>query len=273
MTPNPVRLLASTGPLLLSPLAFVMEAIADAGFDGAELVISQGAETRAADRVLELADATGLQVPVVHGPYMLLLRNVMGMGYMEKTRRSLEFADELGASLMVAHAPFTFEFGARRWLTEEAPGEFENYTTQFGMENLFPVAGRNFSVAVSPDDLLVYDHVVFDTSHFAVAGIDLFAAWDKLRDRVVHLHISDNLGNGRDSHAAIGEGTLPLRAFLGHVVRSGWTGTATLELDVRAHLDDRETLVRFLSSQRLLAADMLTGGDMEPVDQEHRVTQ
>lgn len=257
MSSAPVRLLASTGPLLLSPLGWVMEAIADAGFSGVELVIGHNGETRDPERIRELADATGLDVPAVHGPYMLLVRNVLGTRYIEKTRRSLELASAIGASVMVAHAPFRFEVAACRWLADGARTELSAYEARFGMENLFPVAGRSFSLAVTPEELAAYDHVVFDTSHFAVAGFNLFDAWDLLRDRVVHLHLSDNLGYGRDSHAPIGAGRLPLARFMAHVVRSGWTGTATLEIDVRAHLDDRTTLVRFLTEQRELVTRML----------------
>lgn len=260
MASSPIRLLASTGSLLLSPLGWVMEAIADAGFDGAELVVAHNAETRNPDRVRELADATGLDVPVVHGPYMLLLRNVLGTAYVDKTRRSLELASELGASFMVAHAPFRFERKACRWLAEQTPGEFDDYTAEFAMENLFPVAGRNFSLAVTPEEMTSYKHVVFDTSHYAVAGVDLFTAWEQLADRVVHLHISDNPGRGRDSHAPIGSGSLPLAAFMAHVAATGWRGTATLEVDVRPHLQDRDTLVRFLRGQAQLARQMFAAG-------------
>jgi sugar phosphate isomerase/epimerase len=261
-----IRLLASTGPLMLSPLGWVMQAIADAGFDGAELVVGHAAETRDADRVRALADQTGLDIPAVHGPYMLLMRHVLGAGYRDKTRRSMELASAIGADVMVAHAPFRFERGACRWLRDGAAEELSEFDARFAMENLFPVAGRNFSMAVTPEELTEYPHVVFDTSHFAVAGVDLFAAWELLAERVVHLHVSDNLGTGRDSHAPVGAGTLPLARFLRQVKASGWRGTATLELDVRAHLDDRETLVAFLAGQRQLVESLLAGEDGDSPD-------
>src|SRR5690606_26546911 len=117
----------------------------------------------------------------------------------------------------------------------------DDYSARFAMENLYPLGGRNFSLAVTPEEMLRYDHVVFDTSHFAVSGVDLVAAWERLHDRVVHVHLSDNLGVGRDSHAPLGTGVLPLRRFLARVAESGWSGTVTLEIDVRSYLDDRTT--------------------------------
>lgn len=254
------RLLASTGPLLLSPLGWVLDTIADAGFTGAEVLLAHNAQTRDPDTVLALAEEAGLDVPVVHGPYMVLLRNVLGTAYREKSQRSLELAAEMGARTMVAHAPLVWERQGRAWLeAREHRAAAEELGVTFAMENLFPVLGRSISTAVTPEDLAAYDHVVFDTSHFAVAGVDLFAAWEALDERVVHLHVSDNLGTGKDSHAPIGSGVLPLERFLAHVGASGYRGTITLELDVRAYLDTRESLVGFLARERVKAETLLAG--------------
>jgi sugar phosphate isomerase/epimerase len=256
------QILAATGPLLLSPLGWVLDAIADAGFTGVELLLAHSPETRDPDKVLGYAQEAGLRVPVVHGPYMVLLRRVLGTSYSDKTRRSLEIAQAVGAHTLVAHAPFRWERGARRWL---ASGEVEARMLEtgvdFAMENLYPVRGRSFSTVVTPADLDPFAAVVFDTSHFGVAGIDLFAAWSALHDRVVHLHVSDNFGTGKDSHAPIGSGVLPLEAFLAHVGASGYRGTVTLELDCRAYLDTRESLVSFLARERAKAEALFAGRD------------
>ncbi|HVL98005.1 MAG TPA: sugar phosphate isomerase/epimerase [Egibacteraceae bacterium] len=258
-SPTRPRLLVSTGPLLLSPLDWVMDSIADAGYDGAELLIGHNPGTRDPERVLGHAREAGIDVPVVHGPYMLLLRNVLGSDYIEKTRRSLEITAAVGAEVLVAHAPFRWERRARGWLAAEADAEADDYGPAFAMENLFPVAGRAFSSVITPEDLTRFRSVVFDTSHFAVARVDLFEAWDALADRVVHLHVSDNFGNGKDSHAPIGSGVLPLERFLAHVGRSGYVGAITLELDCRAYLDTRDSLVGFLARERVKAEVLLAG--------------
>jgi sugar phosphate isomerase/epimerase len=257
------RLLAATGPLLLSPLDWVMDAIADAGFQGVEVLLAHNPETRDPERILGYARESGLEVPVIHGPYMVLLRNVYGSEYVEKSRRSLELAAEVGAGVMVAHAPFRWEHRARAWSLAEAGAEAAELGTVFAMENLFPVRGVCFSCVVTAAQLGAYAHVVFDTSHFGVAGIDLFEAWETLHPKVAHLHVSDNFGNGKDSHAPIGTGVLPLARFLAHVGASGWSGTITLELDCRSYLDSRESLVTFLRRERVKAAQLLAG-DLQP---------
>jgi len=259
--PRP-RLLASTGPLLMSSLSWTLDAIADAGYEAAEVMVAHNAETRDAATVLDYAAEAGLEIPVVHGPYLLLLRTVFGANYIEKTRRTFELCGELGAATMVAHAPFRWERTARGWLATEAEAEAAEAGTTFAMENLFPVAGRSFSSVITPDELAPFSNVVFDTSHFAVTGIDLFEAWEALSDRVSHLHVSDNLGTGKDSHAPIGTGVLPLQRFLGHVGASGWGGTITLELDCRRYLDARDALVEFLARERVKAEALLAGEDV-----------
>lgn len=259
ISPSRPRLLVSTGPLLLSPLGWIMDSIADAGYDGAELLIGHNPETRDPDRILAYAQEAGITVPVVHGPYMVLLRNVLGSAYIAKTRRSLEIAAALDAEVMVAHAPFRWERKARGWLASEMEAEADEYGPTFAMENLYPVHGRSFSSVITPEDLTAFRSVVFDTSHFAVAGVDLFEAWDALGERVAHLHVSDNFGNGKDSHAPIGSGILPLEAFLAHVGASGYAGAITLELDCRAYLDTRDNLVGFLARERVKAESLLLG--------------
>lgn len=268
------RILASTGPLLLSPIQWVTDVIADAGYSGVELLVAHHPQTRDADLVLAAASQSGLDVPVVHGPYMVLLRRVLGADYRLKTTRSLDLARDLGASTLVAHSPFRWERTARSWVTTEAAGEGRQRGVTFAMENLFPLGGRAFSAAITPQDLAPYDDIVFDTSHFAVAGIDLFWAWDALSDRVVHIHVSDNFGNGKDSHAPLGSGVLPIAAFLAHVGSSGWDGTITLELDCRPFLDTRAELVAFLDRERRTAEAMLAGepavADLERAGQPDR---
>jgi sugar phosphate isomerase/epimerase len=260
--PAKARILASTGPLLLRPLGWVMDAIADAGYTGAEVLLTHNADTRDPGKVLAFAREAGLDVPVVHGPYMVLLRRVLSPNYRAKTQASLELAAEMGARTMVAHAPYRWERAARSWLGSGEAGRLgHELGVAFAMENLYPVAGRSLSTVVRPEDLAPFEHVVFDTSHFAVAGVDLFEAWDTLGDRVAHLHVSDNLGGGKDSHAPIGSGILPLEAFLGHVGASGYRGMITLELDCRAYLDTRDSLVSFLARERVKAETLLAGED------------
>jgi sugar phosphate isomerase/epimerase len=253
------RVLAATGPLFMTPLQHVMDCIADAGYEGAEVMVGQHASTQDPDAIRAAAEQAGIAVPAVHGPFLLLLRNVMGSSFASKATQAMELAAAVGAEVMVAHAPFRWELRSRRFLAEEVPGLAAETGVTFGMENLFPVGGRSFSSVITIEEMDAFDHLVMDTSHCAVAGIDLFDMWRALSHKIVHLHVADNFGNGKDSHAPIGTGVLPLAAFLAEVGASGWAGTITLELDCRAHLDTREALVQFLARERVKAEAALAG--------------
>jgi sugar phosphate isomerase/epimerase len=273
-----MRLLASTGPLFARPLDWAFGVLAEAGFDGVELMVTQDTSTQTPDRVAEVSANEGIAVPVVHGPFLLLTRRVFGTDLVVKAQRSLELAGAIGADLMIVHPPFRWQRGFHRWLLEAAPAAAAEHASRVGVENLYPVAvgGRSvrFHRYTRPEHLAPFDHLVLDTSHFGVAGVDITDAYAQLRDRAVHLHVSDYRGGGRDSHAPLGHGLLPLGGFLravGEDARSG-RGAAgrdgvsiTLELDCRRYLDDRAALVGYLRQERYKCLALLDGADAEEV--------
>lgn len=273
-----MRLLASTGPMFGRPLDWTFGVLAEAGFDGAELMVTQDPATQDADRAGGLARAEGLTIPVVHGPFLVLTRRVMGTEPIAKARRSLALAAALGAEVMVVHPPYRWQGAFHHWLGHAARAEAAAHGTRLAVENLYPVAlGRRevrFHRYTHPEDLVPFPHVVLDTSHLGVAGIDPVAALGRLGERVVHLHVSDHLGGSADSHAPLGAGRLPLGrllAGLGAVAdatdaaRGAAVGSITLELDCRPHLDDRGRLVRFLSREREKCAALVAGEPAEHV--------
>jgi sugar phosphate isomerase/epimerase len=273
-----MRLLASTGPLFARPLDWAFGVLAEAGFDGVELMVTQDTTTQTPDRIAEVSATEGIEVPVVHGPFLLLTRRVFGTDLIVKAQRSLELAGDIGADLMIVHPPFRWQRGFHRWLVEDATAAAAEHASRVGVENLYPVAvgGRSvrFHRYTAPEHLVPFDHLVLDTSHFGVAGVDITDAYTKLRDRAVHLHVSDYRGGGRDSHAPLGHGVLPLGAFLhavGEDARSG-RGAAghdgvsiTLELDCRRYLDDRAALVGYLRQERSKCQALLDGADAAEV--------
>ncbi len=274
-----VKILASTGPLFARPLEWACAVIAEAGYDGIELMITQDPQTQDSARIAEVARAEGVSVPVVHGPFLLLTRRVLGTDLVTKARRSLEIASDLGATTMIVHPPFRWQRQFHEWLLDEGEDEALQLDTRIGVENLYPVQVRGrpmrFHRYTEPDHLTPFPHVVLDTSHFAVADVDINTAWDRLKHQAVHLHVSDNRGQGRDSHAPLGHGMLPLGRFLhtvGAEARSTSQGAVagsptsiTLELDCRRYLDDRAALVGYLRQELTKCRDLLDGAPVEEV--------
>jgi sugar phosphate isomerase/epimerase len=268
-----MRLLLSSGPLFARPLDWAFGVIAEAGYDGAELMVTQDAATQDAQRVTAVSAQEGLPVPAVHGPFLLLTRRVFGTDLVTKARRSIELAADLGADVMIVHPPFRWQRQFHNWLLEEGDEEAAALGTRVGVENLYPVqvVGRpvRFHRYTKPEHLSPFRHVVLDTSHFGVAEVDINAAYDLLRDRAVHLHVSDNRGGGRDSHAPLGHGILPLASFLRRVGQDARAGlrepSITLELDCRRYLDDRAALVGYLRQERAKCVALLEGAPAEEV--------
>lgn len=263
------RILASTGPLYARPLDWALGVIAEAGYDAVELMVTQDPATQQAEAIASAARMEGVEIPVVHGPFLLLTRRVFGSDLVAKAQRSLALAGEVGADTMIVHPPFRWQRNFHDWLVRESDDEAAEQGTRVGVENLYPVsvAGRpvRFHRYTEPDHLAPFTNVVLDTSHFGVAAVDINDAYEVLRERAIHLHVSDNRGQGRDSHAPLGHGVLPLGGFLRRVAADDADVSITLELDCRRYLDDRAALVGYLTQELLKCRDLLAGDDIEEV--------
>ncbi|MBW3664819.1 MAG: sugar phosphate isomerase/epimerase [Actinobacteria bacterium] len=267
---GPLRLLASTGAFFARPLDWAFGVIAEAGFDGVELMVTQDPASQDAERITAASRKEGVAVPVLHGPFLLLTRRVFGSDLVQKARTSLDLAAEVGSDLMVVHPPFRWQRNFHQWLIDEGDAIAAELGTRVGVENLYPVplAGRSVRLHkyTEPAHLEPFRDIVFDTSHFGVTEVDIVEAWRELHASTAHIHVSDNRGQGRDSHAPLGHGVLPLASFLHDVTATpGFSGSITLELDCRRYLDDRSALVGFLRQEREKCVALLDGAPAEEV--------
>jgi sugar phosphate isomerase/epimerase len=256
------RVLLSNAPFHHRRLEDAFAVAAEAGFDGVELMITGDPTTQDAVAVAALAASHRLAVPVVHGPFLLLTRHVLGTDPLEKAARTCQIARTLGADLVIVHPPFRWQHAFRRWLDEDADALGAEHGVRLAVENLYPmplgVMAPRLHTVTHPEHLAAYRQVVLDTSHLAVTGVDLGAAWDAVGPRTAHLHVSDHDGGWGDRHLLIGEGQLPLAPLLARVSRDVAAPSITLELHLRRGLlDDRAVLVRTLREQRERCLDMI----------------
>ena len=77
MTPS-LPVLASTGPFYLYSLEETFEVLAEAGFDGVELMVTQDRLSQDPHRLAALAARYQLSVPAIHGPFLLATWLVWG---------------------------------------------------------------------------------------------------------------------------------------------------------------------------------------------------
>jgi len=250
--PNP-KLLFSTAAFYRFPLREGFRMIAETGYDGVEIMVTQDPATQEAHLLNGLAREFDLSVQVIHAPFLLMTRRVWGTDPTGKIIRAVQLAESVGASVVVIHPPYRWQVRFRRWV-EHSLAEFSARTgVAVAVENMFPVKlpgerGLTFHGGQEIEDLDRNPYLVLDTSHAAVAGLDVLDMYRRYRDKVLHVHLSNNAGKGWDSHLPVYEGVLPVADFLDLLVEDGFPGTVSLELDLRPYFrDDRvlkEVLVR-----------------------------
>ena len=247
-------ILCATGPFYMLPLGQVFEAIGKAGFTGAEVMVTSERESQDPKALSALAEDFGVEIGAIHAPFLLLTRRVFSTDPLEKIRRSTGVAQGVGAPLIIVHPAFHWQRAYQRWLRSDLDDFQATEGVTIAMENMFPlwVRGRGITVhrTTGIEDMKGFGAVTLDTSHLAVTGIDIIKAYEELADRVVHIHLSNNLGVGRDSHAPLTQGVLPIAAFLERLGRSGYKGTITLELDIRPWASNPVKLASVLRENR-----------------------
>ena len=257
-------MLAAAGPFFPYPLDDVFKVIARSGFEGVEVMVTTERETQDPAALLALSERHGLPIPVIHGPFLLLTKGVFGTDPREKIARSVDLAEAVGAGVVVIHAPYRWEVGYAEWL----PGEIARIHAERGImvtvENMFPIQLRglrvSFFAGTELEAMRQFRFLALDTSHAAVAGLDLLPAYRSVADEVVHVHSSNNAGTGRDTHAPLEDGVLPVGEFLEELTIRGYTGAVTLELNLRSQMEDAERLAATLRHNATLARIFMERG-------------
>ena len=176
-----------------------------------------------------------------------------------RVHNTVDLAQELGLKLVVIHIPHAGERSYASWLEEVLPEYQEDVEPVIAVENLpyfrrlfgrqvwkvstipFPVAKLNQSwqrmiAPIStasitwrnPEDLRRFRSVAFDTTHWGAGGFELLDAYKQLKDRVVHVHLSNWR---RKEHRLLDDGRLPIGELLRHLSADGYTGAVCCEFD------------------------------------------
>jgi len=259
-----VRIQCSTGPFWAFEIERALDAIAEAGFEDIELMVTRDPTTHDPEIPLRLAEERGLRITTVHGPFLVITKNVWGLDPIGKIRRGVEMCKAVGADVYVVHPPYLWERAYARWVADECAELSTAEGVSVAIETMYPrwVAGRRLRGHrwLYPREL--YDAaplVVLDTSHLAVAREDLLDAYHLLLPKLVHVHLSDNAGDGRDGHLELEKGILPIDRFLAELRRTHYTGAVALEISVNRYLERPRDLVDTLQRNRKFLVDRLSG--------------
>ncbi|HSJ53037.1 MAG TPA: sugar phosphate isomerase/epimerase [Anaerolineae bacterium] len=289
-----MNLVLSTGSLYSYGLDRVFALAAETGFDGVEVLIDGRWDARQPDYLWCLMQGSGLPIPTVHAPFFPWVqgwpRDELG-----RLERSADVARAVGAGVVVAHLPLRF-YGLRvelvglstgprmlpiriprrnsfgRFLREDLPAFEAAQGVRVGVENmparLFLGRRANLYAMNDVEVLAGLPHLTLDTTHVGTWGWDLLAVYERLKERIVHVHLSNFDGQ---EHRRPDTGYLPLDRLLQRLARDRYEGAVSLELGpdvleaedeskVLAHLRRAVTFCReHLAGQEILAGEPGTG--------------
>ena len=156
---------------------------------------------------------------------------------------------------MVVHPPYLWERTYAGWIGSEAEDFSAETGVQIAVETMYPkwVAGRQLRAHrwLDPKALVAAaPNVAMDTSHLTVARFDVLDSYRTLKPKLIHIHLSDNAGDGRDGHLELEQGVVPIERLLAEVRRSNFDGVISLELSVSRYVERAEQLVMMLKRNK-----------------------
>ena len=221
----------STGSLYPFGLERVYSWMAEAGFDGAEVMMDGRWDTHQSHYLTDLAERYELPIRALHPP---LGRGAWGLEPEETLVRVSKLAAKVGAEVIVAHPPASgmlLESWRKNTLADARKSgvavAVENMPRNRAGGSVF---GWERQHCYRPELLLNLGDVTLDTSHLAASGIGIMYALELLEGQLRHIHLSDSNETGRDEHRVPGRGSLPLKEFLTALASTNYPGVVSLEL-------------------------------------------
>jgi sugar phosphate isomerase/epimerase len=258
----------STGSLHCYGLHRTFALAKEAGFSAVEVMVDDRWDTRQPDYLRWLQKEHEVAIACLHSPFVA---SVPGWSTDEinRLKETLKVAEKVGARTVVAHLPMRWTRASlrvpflektynlhvpilkdgkyTRFLTEELPRFQTGTPITIAIENMpynRRMMGRqkSFYGLNTLADIERFASVNFDTTHFGTQGQDIIAAYEMLRHRVAHVHLS-NYKDGRE-HQLLWDGILPLDQLLKRLAADSFAGVLSVELEPRALEAGSERTVR-----------------------------
>lgn len=249
-----MRYTLSSGSLYTYGLDRVFALAAEAGFDGIEVLIDIRFDTRQAAYLRRLVERHGLPILSVHAPFWPARMPAWPHDYPGSIAAAAGLAVALGAGVVVAHLPRRPERAYERWLRAGLPAWQQDHPRPLVAVENMPVKWFRWW-PFSPLDpwrmnrlqeWSAFPHLMLDTTHLGTKGLDPLAIYDRVRERVAHVHLSNSrrVGKRVSEHRRLEDGDLALDAFLGRLAGTGYEGVVVVELDPRSLDAEDEDRVR-----------------------------
>jgi sugar phosphate isomerase/epimerase len=242
----------STGSLYSYGTARVFELAAQAGFDGIEVLVDHRWDCRHPSYLRRLSADFGLPILVVHSPFAPRVPD-WPSDQLGRLKRTIELAKDVDATTVVTHLPFRVYAIEELWhgyrprrlfLPVPLPRREPYYwLLRDGLATFEAEAGVTIAVENMPWHRLLgleinaywfnsiaeldrFPHLTLDTTHFGTWEFDPLAAYERLKKRVAHVHLSNY--DGRE-HRSPPDGVLPLSELLGRLAQDCYQGVVTVE--------------------------------------------
>lgn len=203
----------------------------EAGYDGIELTESGVTRWLGSKNIKAMSQHYDLPITSVHQSVMRMVLSTYG-----SVRRLIKRAEAINADCVVVHLasvhktfqPYYFEQIKKLEQQHNVKVGFENAMTQFKFLKTpaaeYTYEPNKFADFVNKEDL----SVTYDLGHMAGLSANLVEVYEKLKNRLVNIHLQD-YRDGYD-HQSLGSGTLPLVQFFNHLVKDNYKGHLTLEV-------------------------------------------
>jgi len=246
-------IILSTGSLYNYGTDRVFALAAETGYDGVEVLIDGRWDTRQPAYLRRLSADHGLPIVALHSPFVTDVQD-WPPDQLGRLERTVALAQQTNVPLVVTHLPFRLYgiigqlhgFDYRRfllplfWPRREPYYHFLQNGRLRQMEATSGVtvavenmpARRFLGCAIStawfnrPEELVRFPHLTLDTTHLGTWGLDPVEVYETLKERVVHVHLSNFDGK---EHRSPPDGHLRLAALLRHLAQDGYRGAVSVE--------------------------------------------
>lgn len=223
------------------PTKEIFSKLKAAGMDGVELILPsfQRASDEDLMEVKKLLDECQMPIFSVH----------QVIRFFTKTRLAeivelFHIADSLGAKVIVLHMNSAGQQVLNKDYIKLVHSLQNKYGIKVGFENrekFFGSLHRGYGWHEDKFAKLMKDNnfnITLDTTHLAHSGGDIIDFFEKNKDRIVNIHLSDyrpHILNGtlrpmRYKHLPLGKGVLPIKEFLETVRKDKYEGLMTMEI-------------------------------------------
>jgi len=256
-----MRFALSTGSLYTYGLDRVFALAAETGFDGIEVLVDHRFDTRQPIYLRRLMERYNLPILSVHAPFHPWRLAAWPKTQPESIAATAEIARAVGVDVIIAHLPHWRERAYLRWLRDDLRAwQRAHPNPVVAVENMplkwirwWPFAPLEMWRMNRLEEWGAFPHLTLDTTHLGTKGLDPLMIYERVRDRVVHVHLSNARREGRrvQEHRHLEDGFLPLDALITRLAQDGYDGIATVELHPEALEAEDEEKARFHLRQQI----------------------